>query len=164
MRWSIVERACAHGLPNAPSLLEAEQQRDKSDRGTRAALTAKSSFPDAQVKRDAWDRFIAKDQKLSSHNSAADMAGFRWRHQRVLLEEYTDKFFDIVRSIYKDHPRQYSDSFFSLFPADPENDHVLARAEALLASLPAEEQHLTRSLKEEIDDLKRARACRALFN
>jgi aminopeptidase N len=163
MRWSIVEKACGHGLPSAPALLEAEQLRDKSDRGQRAVLTAKSSFPDINIKHEAWARYTAKEQKLSSHNAAADMSGFRWHHQRELLSEFTDKFFDIVRSIYKDHPRQYAESFFSLFPGDPENDHVLERTERLLSELPSDEQILTKTLKEEIDDLKRARTCRALF-
>lgn len=162
MRWSVVEKACGHGLSTASAMLDAESQRDKSDRGQRAVLTSKSSFPEVQVKRDAWDRYVAKEQKLSSHNSGADMSGFRWRHQRELLGEFTDKFFDTVRSIFKDHPRQYSESFFALFPADPEDVHVLKRSQDLLASLPSDEQALIKSLKQEIDDLKRARACREL--
>jgi len=82
MRWSVVVRAVAHGLPNANALLEAEQKRDPSDRGQRSVLSAKTSVPDAKVKEDAWQRYIAKEQKQSFHQMSSDMNGFRWVHQK----------------------------------------------------------------------------------
>jgi len=82
-----------------------------------------------------------------------------------LIAPYTDKFFDIIRSVFKDHEREYAVAFFgALFPSDPENQHVLDRAKALLHLLHAEEEQiLVRNLKEEIDDLERARKALALF-
>jgi hypothetical protein len=62
-RWRVVIRAMAFAVPEAATLLQVEESRDKSDDGVRSSMTAKSSAPDAGVKRAAWDRW---------HSSAAE--------------------------------------------------------------------------------------------
>lgn len=82
-------------------------------------------------------------------------------HQRELLKEYADKFFAEIRGIYKERTKEYSNSFFSLmFPWAPEDESLHNRVEELLRSLTPDEKALTRHLKEELDDLKRAKSCR----
>jgi aminopeptidase N len=165
MRWSVVVKAVSHGLANANDLLEAEQKRDPSDRGQRSVLTAKASVPTQKTKEEAWERYVAKEQKQSFHLMSSDMNGFSWFHQKELVAPFTDKFFDVIRTVFKDHEREYAVAFFgSLFPGDAENQHGLDRAKALLHTLHVEEdQILVRNLKEEIDDLERAQKALALF-
>lgn len=91
------------------------------------------------------------------------MAGFRWFHQRNLTEEYKAKFFEVVRDVFQNREKEFAGSFAgNLFPYDPEDETVLQRSKDLLAQLGPEEQHLRHVLKELIDDLERARKCRAV--
>eukprot|EP01127_Copromyxa_protea_P000511 TRINITY_DN1042_c0_g2_i1.p1 TRINITY_DN1042_c0_g2~~TRINITY_DN1042_c0_g2_i1.p1 ORF type:complete len:861 (-),score=208.81 TRINITY_DN1042_c0_g2_i1:58-2640(-) len=162
-RWQIIEKAISWNLPEAASLFEKEKERDKSDTGVRASLTCKTSPFDPAVKAAAWERFVAKDTELSGHERDAEMAGFRWFHQRSILEEYKSKFFEVVRDIFQNREKEFAGAFAgNLFPYEPEDDIVLERTKELLASLTPEEQHLRHVLKGTIDDLERARRCRAV--
>jgi len=77
---------------------------------------------------------------------------------------YIDKFFDVVRQVFKDQEREFARDFFALlFPKEPENDYVLKRSYELLEQLTDEETILKRTLKEVIDDLERFRKALALF-
>jgi len=161
MRWSILVKAMAWELEGAKDLLHAESEKDKSDVGERALLTAKTSIPDTQVKSQAWQRYLDKDTKLSSHQLAADMSGFLWPHQKPLTTSFGDYFFESVRSIFKSRDREFASSFFhSLFPEDPENPQILDKTKLLLSQLDADEKHLIKELKAKIDDTDRAVKCR----
>jgi aminopeptidase N len=164
MRWSIVEKTVAWNLPESTVLLEKEKERDRSDRGERAVRTAMTSQWNAKVKEEAWNRYLNKNQaNLSVWQIEADMAGFMWRHQSDILTPYVDKFFAVVRSVFKEREKEFASAFFAqLFPFLPEDPTVLARTENLINELQPDEQVLLRFLKETLDDLKRARACRQL--
>jgi len=60
--------------------------------------------------------------------------------------------------------KEISSSFASnLYPYFPEEDSIVQQTEDLLATLdPKEEQIIIRSLKESMDDMKRAKKCRLL--
>jgi len=164
MRWSILVKAMAWELEGAKDLLNAESKIDKSDVGERAVLTAKTSVPDALVKSQAWQRYLDKDTKLSSHQLAADMSGFLWPHQKSLTSSFAEKFFESVRSIFKSREREFASSFFnSLFPEDPENPQILEKTKLLLSQLDADEKHLIKEAKAKIDDTERAAKCRKLW-
>lgn len=52
VRWDIVKRLNQFAYPGSEALLAAEQERDKSDSGQAAALTARVIRPDAKVKAE----------------------------------------------------------------------------------------------------------------
>jgi len=163
-RWSVVQKAMAHNIDGAEELLAKESEKDGSDRGLRSALTAKSSKWDEKVKAEAWARYMSKDTKASHHEQSADFAGFRWFHQREMLEKYKQLFFDNIKDVYKDRTKEFSRSFFyNLFPHCPEDPEVFEKTEALLASLDEKDAILRRIVKEQLDDLNRAKKCRALI-
>jgi aminopeptidase N len=56
-RWSFVKQICAVGAPGARSLLEAEERRDKSQKGRDEAFQAYASLPEAGVKAEVWKKF-----------------------------------------------------------------------------------------------------------
>ena len=56
MRWDIAVRAVAHGIEGADTRLEAERDRDPSDRGERAAIRAAAATPSEAAKEAAWER------------------------------------------------------------------------------------------------------------
>jgi len=133
IRWSIIQKLVAWGLPDAQEFLKIAQQMDTSDDGVRALLTINTCAPDIQLKRAAWARFINPDTKLSAHQSTAEMAGFRWHHQESLLSEFTEQFFEIVPSIFKNREKEFSTSFYEcLYPMEIENPRIIELSNHLL--------------------------------
>jgi aminopeptidase N len=178
MRWTIAIKWIARGMPGAEERLAEERRRDPSDRGQRALLRAESARPDPAAKAAAWDRFHGEGYG-SLHLTGAAMAGFNWSFQRELLEPYVEKFFQRAKGVFETRTHELASAYFNhLFPAYRVEPELLARSEALLATLtkgspdagpPSPDADaesglpvLTRQLREANDELARAIACREL--
>ena len=160
MRWSIAERYVAYGMPGAQARVDAERERDPSDRGQRELLLAEVSVPDADVKAAAWEKFLG-DGYGSLHLTGAAMGGFHWSVQRELLVPYTDRFFEVIPGVFERSENEAASVFFGgLFPSRVE-PAVLERSQALVAELGDRLPLLQRKLREANDDLERALKCRA---
>ena len=160
MRWGVAARHVAHGLPGAAERVAAEAGRDPSDRGQRAQLRCGTAPPDAGVKAEAWARFTGEGYGSVYLNRAA-MSGFNWTHQADLLAPYVDAFFERAGGIFAERDREFATVFYGgLFPGYRVERDTLDRARALLDATPEEQAVLQRMLRESIDDLGRAIACR----
>jgi aminopeptidase N len=161
MRWAIVTKGIAFGLPQAEEWLTRETRRDRSDRGRRALLRAEASRPTAEAKEQAWDR-IHGEGYGSFHLTRAAMTGFFWPQQDELVGPYVDRFFARIREVFetRDHPfaRSYLLALYPVYSADPT---VLQRSQELLASLNGSLPTLSRQLAESADDLERQIRIRA---
>ena len=160
MRWEIAVRTVAYGLSGATDRVQAERERDPSDRGQRQMLRAEVSVPDAAVKEAAWNRFLGEGYG-SLHLTRAAMGGFHWWSQRDLLASYTDRFFEVIPGVFERSQNEFASAYFgSLFPTrvDPT---TLQRSQQLLATLDDGQPLLQRLLRESNDDLERALRCRA---
>ena len=161
MRWSLAVKQVAYGIPGGQERITRERERDPSDRGQRAAARAATAAPDADHKARAWEQFI-HDRDASLHMVGAAMDGFLWTHQADLLDPYVGRFLDEVPGIFQSRDKDFANRYFgALFPHYRPDDTVIARTTALLASLDDTDPSLQRKLLEALDDLKRARACRA---
>ncbi len=161
MRWSLVIKAMSHGLDGAEARLAAEIERDPSDRGQRNAKTARVAVPDREVKAAAWTA-IRDDSDASLFDLRAKMHGLFWWHQRDLTAPYVDRFFDEVRDIFRLKTKDFATMYFaSLYPHHLPTDRTVERTESLIGALGDDEVMLQRSLREALDELRRARACRA---
>ena len=160
MRWGVAARHVGFGLPGAAERVDAEAERDPSDRGQRAQLRCETAVPDADVKASAWARFTG-DGYGSRYLNQAAMSGFNWTHQAELLAPYVDAFFEEVPGIFAERDREFATVFYGgLFPGYRVEQDTLDRAQALLDETPEEQAVLQRMLREAIDDLGRAIACR----
>ncbi len=160
MRWEVATRYVGYGLPGAAERVDAERQRDPSDRGQRALLRCQVSTPDAAVKEQAWTLFAGEGYG-SLHLTGAAMSGFHWYAQRELLEPYAERFFADVRGIFETKPQEFARSYFgSLFPGNRARRETLERSQRFLATMPESLPTLVRSLREANDDLERAIKCR----
>ena len=160
MRWEIATRFVGYGLDGAEARIEAERQRDPSDRGQRAMLRCDISKPDAAVKADAWTRFQGEGYG-SLHLTSAAMSGFHWYTQRDLLAPYTERFFEQVVAVFEAKPHEFARAWFgALFPGNRVQRETLERSQRLLAGVPESLPTLVRSLREANDDLERAIKCR----
>jgi aminopeptidase N len=161
MRWDIAVKAVAYGLDGAKARLDAESERDPSDRGRRAYLRGETSAPDAEVKARAWEKFHGEGYG-SLHYTAAAMSGFNWYRQRDLLAPYYAAFFERVAEVFRTKDKEFcSDYFSALFPSYRVEQETLDRASAVLESAGGESPMLARMLREASDELQRAMRCRA---
>ncbi|CAN5833646.1 aminopeptidase N [soil metagenome] len=161
MRWGVAIKAVAYGLPGAQERLSREEQRDPSDRGSRALLRAAAARPEAESKEEVWQRIHGRGYG-SFHLTRAAMQGFFWPHQAHLLEPYAARFFEEVRGVFetKDHPfaRAYVLSMYPAYRADPA---VLVRSRQLLSALDGALPTLARQVAEAADELERSIRVRA---
>ena len=160
MRWEIAAHSIAYGLGGAQQRVDAEREHDPSDRGQRAALRCETSAPDAEVKAEAWRRFL--DEGYGSlHLTAAAMSGFVWSVQRDLLAPYVEHFLARVPGVFGERDNEFARTYFgALFPGYRVEQETLERSEALLRDIGDDAPLLRRSLREANDDLQRAIRCR----
>ncbi len=161
MRWSLIAKATAYSVDGGYERLEAELERDGSDRGRRAAEQIGASRADAAVKAEAWARYQGESDS-SLQMLTASMHGFWWKPQADLLAPYVDRYFDEIRGVFDAKDKEYASRFFgALYPGQMEpSDYVIVRSESLLAELGDDQVVLARQLREAVDEAKRARACR----
>jgi len=164
-RWSLVQRSMAFMVTNREDILAQEVKRDATDRGKEAELTARSSEWLETVKSDAWARYIDKESKASLHHMGADMAGFRWAHQRAMLAPYANKFFgQDGLNVFTTRDTVFIQKFVArLFPSAPEDPSVLKRAEQCLARIHPDRTTAIRAMTEAIDQEKRMARCVAPY-
>ena len=86
--------------------------------------------------RRRLDRY-QEDTEASLQMLTASMHGFWWKPQAELLDGYTVRFFDEVRSVFDKRDKEYASRFFgAMYPGQmAPSDHVIARSEALLGEL-----------------------------
>ncbi len=160
MRWSLTIKAASHALPDVESRMARELERDPSDRGRRSAETARVAIPDAAIKEAAWAA-IHDDDQASFHDLRAKMQGIFWRHQETLTAPYVERFFQEVAGIFDSKTPDFATSYLGvLFPHHLANADTVARTERLLETLTDADGMARRGLREALDELQRAKACR----
>eukprot|EP01114_Cavostelium_apophysatum_P015560 TRINITY_DN4261_c0_g1_i1.p1 TRINITY_DN4261_c0_g1~~TRINITY_DN4261_c0_g1_i1.p1 ORF type:complete len:938 (-),score=207.99 TRINITY_DN4261_c0_g1_i1:783-3416(-) len=162
MRWSILVKAASYNMDGIDKRLEEEEKRDSSDRGQRKVLTAKYSKPDINLKKEAWEKMMNVEGS-SRYTLVAIMSGFRHRHQRELIREYEDKYFSMLKDIFRAH-RRFADDFASqLSPSFPDDDSLTKRFEELLETLnETEDLRCRHHVKTELDAIRRQKKGRDL--
>ena len=160
MRWDIAARAVAHGIEGGAARVEAERERDPSDRGERAAIRAAVATPTAEAKAEAWER-IHGEGYGSLHLTAAAMSGFHWNVQRELLDPWVWEFFERAPEVFAERQNEFTRAWFAnLFPNFRIERAVLDRSRELIGEIGDGLPLLARSLREANDDLERAIRCR----
>ena len=98
-RWALLIRGASHGLPQRAARLRAEAERDPSDRGERALLSAAAAEPSIPAKRAAWEKILTPSGHGSVSRTLAATAGFAWPWQRELLAPYQPLLADALQTL-----------------------------------------------------------------
>ena len=98
-RWTLLIRGASHGLPQRAARLRAEAERDPSDRGERALLSAAAAEPSIPAKRAAWEKILTPSGHGSVSRTLAAAAGFAWPWQRELLAPYQPLLADALQTL-----------------------------------------------------------------
>jgi len=161
MRWTIATKCVAYGIQGGAARVEAERERDPSDRGQRSVIFAGASAPDPAVKAATWERVLGEGYG-SLHLTTSAMNGFNWTHQREIVEPFVDRYFEVLPSVFRDRPREFSTAFARAFyPRYIVEESVIRAAERVIEQSGSENPMLERILREANDDQARAIRCRA---
>jgi aminopeptidase N len=116
-RWAIVQRFTARNYQNAREVLAAEQQRDSSDAGRRAAIAAESALPDSAIKQQWVDRILDTDNPLPLSNLRASIGSLfptgQEELQLALLEQLTSNLPELAASRDNYFQQSYGRDLFS---------------------------------------------------
>ncbi len=116
LRWDIVTALAAVGVDDAPALIDAELERDPTDKGERYATGARAARPDPEAKAEAW-RTILKEESLTLAMRDEVMRGFQQPGQEELLEPYAAKYFEALPGVWEDRDLEFALHFGEmLFP------------------------------------------------
>ncbi|MFF7470175.1 aminopeptidase N [Streptomyces sp. NPDC008092] len=133
LRWAFVERLAAVGRFDEAEIA-GEYQRDRTAAGERHAATARAARPTEEAKAEAWASVIDSD-KLPNAVQEAVIGGFVQTDQRELLAPYTDKYFEILKSVWDSRSHEIAQQIaVGLYPSLQVSQETLARTDTWLAA------------------------------
>src|SRR6185437_3365123 len=157
MRWQLLFRLVSRGVLGRDAI-EAEQDYDRTDAGSRRAASCFAAIGDPAAKEAAWASVVSGE--LPNAMFRAVLTGFYTPDQDELLKPYAARFFDVVTGIWRDWGPDMSRYFVERgYPATAVTKQAIDAAAELVArdDLPGA---LRRLLAEGRDDVVRALRCR----
>jgi len=139
LRWRIVTALAAAGRidadgPQTP-FIDAELTRDPTAAGRRHAAAAAAARPQAEVKAQAW-REVIEDDTLPNITARAVIAGWAQHGQQNLLAPYTQRYFDVVGSVWERRSSEVAQTVVvGLYPHWDVSTDALKAAEVFLGGL-----------------------------
>ena len=116
-RWNIVHRFSARKHDAARELLAAERQRDPSDAGRRAGISAEAALPDLAIKQKWVDRILDNENPLRLSNLRAAIGSLfpagQEDLQLALLPQLTENLSELAASTDNYFQQSYGRDLFS---------------------------------------------------
>ena len=153
LRWHVLTCLARAGATDA-ARIAAELERDPTDLGERHAATARASLPDAEAKREAWDRLL-EDTTLSHTLSRHLWTGFNRMDQADVLAPYAKRYLGVLDDVWEQRSLDWAIEFATgMFPHPAASSDLLDEVDRTLRreGLPGP---LRRVLLEERDTLAR---------
>jgi aminopeptidase N len=157
LRWSLLGRLVSRGVRGNQDI-DAELARDATDAGERHAAACRAAIPTADAKREAWETLTGGQLTIAMFR--AMLAGFADPDQRLLVEPYREKYFEVVGDVWRNWSSAMAQDFVSgAYAACPISLETVDMTDAYIkaADPPAA---LRRLLAEGRDDVLRALRCR----
>ncbi|MGH2657245.1 MAG: aminopeptidase N [Actinomycetota bacterium] len=160
LRWLAVTSLAASGVEDADALVDAELERDPTDRGQRQAIGARAARPTPEAKAEAW-RTILEDRTLSEAILGAAMRGFQQPGQDELLEPYAERYFEALPGVWEERDLEFVLEFGEqLYPRWVVSDATVEATGRYLArqDVPGPIRRLLLEGRDRIERALRARA------
>jgi aminopeptidase N len=133
LRWHVVRSLAAAGVPDAPQLIEAEKERDPTDRGARYAAGALAARPSSEAKEEAW-RKLLEDRELSEAMLQSIMRGFQQPGQDDVLAPFAGRYFGVLPGVWEGRDLEFVLDFGEeLYPRWVVDGTTVEHTEAYLA-------------------------------
>ncbi len=153
LRWQLLTALVTTGHADIADV-DAELDRDDTGDGRTAARQARSSRPDRDVRREAWES-AWNDLSLSNDHLDAEISGFRAGGRRDLIDSFDDEYFVRIGAAWNARSIEIARRLvIGLFPASASSEPVdtwlaaNANAPAALRRLVIEQRdHLERELR-----------------
>jgi aminopeptidase N len=159
LRWHIIRSLAAAGAAD-DGLIEAEEQRDPTDRGSRHAAAARAARPTAEAKDEAW-RIVVDDHSQPLAMVEEIMGGFQQYGHEELLQPFTARFFEILPTVWetKDLPDALAFAR-GMYPRLVNTPKTVERTERYLSTttVPSPIRRLLLEGKDGVERTLRARA------
>jgi aminopeptidase N len=158
LRWDLLHRLVSQGAAGEREI-EAELDRDRTDAGERAAISARAAIPSAQAKARAWSGITGGALPSAMFRAALD--GFQNSDQADLLAPFAEPYFAEIDRVWRDWGSDMAQYFaLGAYPATAVSAATVDRTDAYLAASqpPAA---LRRLISENRDDIIRAMRCQA---
>lgn len=154
LRWIAVRRLVALG--EDPAVIDRETERDRSDPGRLAAITARAAIPTAEAKAAAWAGLV--EGTPSNREWSAATAGFWSAGQDALVAPYLGRYLAEAPRIAAERGQAFARLVGFTGPAMPLPTPALRELRDSLAAALDGELHpvLRRTWNDLLDDLDRA--------
>jgi aminopeptidase N len=159
LRWHFLHRLVVLGALGDDAI-EAELERDPTAAGQRHGAAARAARPTPEAKAEAW-RLAVEDETLPNAVQGAIISGF-WNAEQVsLLEDYVEKYFEVVGDVWRDRTAEMAQQVvIGLYPTLLVSPRVVERTDLYLQD-PDVPPSLRRLLLESRDGVVRAFRARA---
>jgi aminopeptidase N len=133
LRWDMLRRLASAGRATDADI-DAELERDPTDKGLRCALSCRAAIPDAEHKAAAW-RLLAESEELGPDGIVEVARGFGQPEHADLLAPYAAKYFAQLPAIWAARPDIIRIQVGRLlFPYTAASEDLLRRVEEFLAA------------------------------
>lgn len=137
---------------------------DKSDIAERCRAQCMASLPDPDIKAKVWAEIIDPNNSDSLYVRQAKMGGFYGHDQHDIVEDYFDKFYEVLPIMYKNSTHKKFESFFNtMLPRFGEiKDEHIVKLMCLKQETPDIEKQFMNTLQDGIELLIRSKEIKAL--
>ena len=137
-------------------LLEAEIKGDESDDAEKLQAFCEAAQPIAEIKKAVFESTTDLKDKRSQHLRNSAMAGFWDSREREMLEEYVDKWFEIIIPTFKNGERRFAEAVFhNLKPSNVfKTPEMLAKYKTLQEKIGDDQKYLKKLLSDSIENLE----------
>lgn len=158
LRWSLTIALSAGGRFSAEQIDEV-LAKDDTAKGKASWYTARASRPMPEAKAQAFE--AATSATLSNDQQSAVISGFNNTHDKGLIADYSDKYFDLLVNAWESFSHEMAKQIvLGFYPSSQVSRSTLEKTEAFLESLGEKHPALRRLLSESSADVRRALAAR----
>ncbi|GAB3275530.1 aminopeptidase N [Kineosporia babensis] len=131
LRWSLLLRLVVTGQA-AQEQIDAELQRDPTDKGRLNAAACTAALPTPEAKAAAWQAIVGGEQPLGTLKAA--LGGFGAPEHVALVEDRAQAYFDVLTTVVDTWPSERTQSFATAaFPSALGSADLPAMTERYLA-------------------------------
>jgi len=157
LRWELLTSLVAGGRAGTTEI-DAEQARDDTAAGRRAAASARAARPTPEAKAEAWASVVDHDN-LPNAVQGSVISGFGRVHDAALLQPFVEPYFAAVRDVWSSRTNEIAQQIVvGLYPTLLATAGTLARTDEWLAQAGDDPAALRRLILENRDGVRRALA------
>jgi aminopeptidase N len=153
-RWSIVNRLTILGAPGGTALVVRQTARDTTPDGRRQRFIAGAALPDANVKREYFNRYFA-DKTLNEDWASGSLGAFNASEHAALTLPYLRPALDSLRYVQANRRIFFLGSWLGAFIGGQRSQAALDIVRTYLAENPSLPLDLRQKVLQSADDLER---------